>query len=77
MLFYAVDADLLAGFVLALELDDAINLGKECEILTLTDVGTRVESGSTLAHENVACADIFTCKLFNAPAFGLGISSVV
>ena len=60
-----------------LELDLAVNQGKEGEVTAHTDVLSGVDFGATLAHQDVACADALACVAFYATALGIAISAVI
>lgn len=79
VLFFCVNRNLskiltLAG---ALKFDGAVHKCKECVILADAYILTRMEFGSSLANENVACENELTICTLGAQSFCCTLTTVV
>ncbi len=76
-LFSSIDADLLAGFVLALELDYTVYLRKQGVVFSEPHIDAWVEFRSTLSNQDVAGTNHFTGEAFHTSALGPAVPSVI
>ena len=73
---YGIDADLLAGLVLTLELDDAVNLCVQGIIITDANVQAGMDLGAALANQNVASQYELTIAALGAKTLSMAVAAV-
>jgi hypothetical protein len=73
---YCVYTHLLAGFVLALELHDAVDLGEQRIIAAFSHVHARVDASPALAHDDCACIDFFSIESLDAKKLRITVSAI-
>src|SRR5437764_12530305 len=69
------DAD-VAGVAAALELDDAVDLGKQRVVRAQPDVGAGLEAGAALADQDGAAGDELPAEALHAEHLGIRIPPV-
>ena len=73
---FRVHAHLLAGLILALELDHTADLGEERIVAPLTNVQARVDLGPALADDNRAGEHFFTAIPLHAQILRIAVPAV-
>ena len=71
-----VNADLLSGLVLSLELDNSVHQSVQGIVLADTDVITGMDLSAPLTDQNVSGQDELTVRPLGAEALALTIASV-
>ena len=71
-----VNAHLLAGLVVPLELDHPVDLGEERVIAALADVVARVELCPALTHDDRSRVDLLAVVALHAEVLRFAVSAV-
>ena len=74
---FFVNRDLLAVLAHALELHSAVHEGEQSVVLTLTNVGTRVDLGSALSDKDVAGQDKLPIGSLGTKTLRLAVAAVL
>ena len=76
LLFYSINADLLAVTAHTLELNNAVNLCEKSIVRTLAYIGAGVDVSATLSYKDVTCKNKLTVSTLCAESLGFGITAV-
>ena len=77
LLLLGVNADALTILAPTLEADDTVSLSEQGVIRADAHVGTGMNVGTTLTHQDVAGQNKLTVGTLNAQALGLGVTAVL